>query len=87
MCSVEFNMATVSGMAHIKTVFSLSPGTGKYFIGNASCTSDYSITQHIHILHIFTIDVFYSFLKGKSRGVKSGERGGQGIGSIFLSDD
>jgi hypothetical protein len=50
--------STISGTTHIKTIFSFSPGTGKHFIGNALCHSDDSVTQLIHILHFFTINVF-----------------------------
>jgi len=35
-------------MTHIKTIFSLWTGTDKYFIGNAFCSSDGSVTQLIH---------------------------------------
>jgi hypothetical protein len=52
-------MGTISGTTHITTC-SLSPGTGKNFIGNALCSSDDSVTQLSHILHFFTINtVFY----------------------------
>jgi hypothetical protein len=64
-----------SGTTHIKTIFSFSPGTGMRLIGNAFCSSDDSVTQLIHILHFFTINiVFYNTLKSKS-----GELDGQGM--------
>jgi hypothetical protein len=81
MCSVDFNMGTISGTTHIKTIFSFSPGTGRNLIGNALCNSDDSVTQLIHILHFLTIEcVYYKPQKKISSGVKSGERGDQGIG-------
>jgi len=41
---------TISVTTHIRTIFNASPGIGKYFIGNALCSSDDSVTQLIHIL-------------------------------------
>jgi len=81
MCLVQLNIGITSGTTHIKTIFSLSPGTDKNFIGNALCSSDDSITQLIHILYVFTINsAFYKPHNKKSRGVKSEERGVQGVG-------
>jgi len=43
-------------MTHIKMLFIFSLGIGKYFIGNALRTSDYSVIQLIYILHFFLMD-------------------------------
>jgi hypothetical protein len=40
MCSEDLNMGTISGTAHIKTIFIVTPGSGKHFIGNELCNSD-----------------------------------------------
>jgi hypothetical protein len=58
ICSVDLNMATISGKTHIKTIFSFSQGTGKNFICNALCSSEDSFTQLIHILHFFHIEQY-----------------------------
>jgi hypothetical protein len=50
MCSEDINMGNISGTAHIKTLFSLSPVTGKHLIGNAICSSDDFVTQLIQVL-------------------------------------
>jgi len=79
MCSVDLNMATISGTTHIKTIFNFWPGTDMHLSGNALCSSDDSVTQLIHILHSLKINsIFYNPQKKKSIGVKSGERGGRG---------
>jgi hypothetical protein len=53
-------MGNTIGTTHIKTAFSLLPGTGKHFIGNALCRSDDSVTNFIYILHFFMINnAFY----------------------------
>jgi hypothetical protein len=74
-------MGTISGMTYIKIIFSFLSGTGKHFIGYTLSSSDDSVMQLIHILHFFTINnVFYKLLEEKSRGVKSGEQWGLGMG-------
>jgi hypothetical protein len=51
---------------YIMSIFSFSPDIIKYFIGNAFCRSDDSVTHLIHILHRFTINsVFYKPSEGK----------------------
>jgi anti-anti-sigma regulatory factor len=72
MCSVDVSMGTIIGTIHIKTIFSLSPSTGKRFIGNVLCSSDDSVTQLIHILHFLTIEnIFHKHSEDTSRRVKS----------------
>jgi hypothetical protein len=79
-------MATISGMAHIKTIFSLSPGTGKRFSGNASYSSDDSVTQLIHILQSFTTsNAFYKPAEEKLQRRQIWERCGQRMVTHFLS--
>jgi hypothetical protein len=55
MHSADLNMSTISGMTHIKTTFSFSPGTGKHFIGNQSAflmiLSCSSFTLHCSLFH------------------------------------
>jgi len=53
MCSVEFNMGTISGTTHLKTKFSFSSGNDMHFIDEALCSSDNAVTQLIHILNFF----------------------------------
>jgi len=80
-CSVGLNMVTISDKTHIKTIYSLSSGICKYFIGNALCSSDDSVTHLIHILDFATVNyAFYKPPEEKYRKVKSGERGNQGMG-------
>jgi len=48
MCPVYLNMGTISGMTHIKMIFSFLPGIGKHFIGNSLCSSG-----DCHIAHSY----------------------------------
>jgi hypothetical protein len=81
MGSVDLNVVTICGMTHIKTMFSFSTGTGKYFSGKSLSSSDSSVTQLIHILHFFTINMTYeNSQKKNSTGAKFGELGGQTMG-------
>jgi hypothetical protein len=41
---------------NLKMIFSFSPGTGKYFIGNALFSSDDSVMHLLHILYLLTIN-------------------------------
>jgi hypothetical protein len=45
---------------YIKTVFSFSSAVGKRFVGNALCMSVCSLTQHVRILHFFTLNNVFS---------------------------
>lgn len=65
MCSTDLNIGITSGTTHIKTILSSSPGSGKHFTGNIFCSSDDSVMQFIHILHLFMINVFYKPCKKK----------------------
>jgi hypothetical protein len=52
-------MGTVRGKTHIKMILSFWTGTGKHFIGNVLCSSDDSVTQLIHILHVIAINIVF----------------------------
>jgi len=54
MCSVDLNMDTVSGMTHIKMIFSFSPGVSKHFIGNPLCSSNNPVKQPNLIFSLFS---------------------------------
>jgi len=58
------------------------PGIGKHFIGNTCCSSDDSVMQLIHILHLFTVK---QCLLQTPRQAKSGE-GGQECVPLYLSN-
>jgi len=76
---------TISSTTHIKTIFSLSPGTDQHFIANGLCNSDDSVMQLVHILHFFMINnVFY---KPRRKGaVNCGERGAREWVPLLLSN-
>jgi hypothetical protein len=80
MCSVHLNVVTTSGTTHIKTLFSFSPGTGRHFTGNALCNSADCYANHSHSALLRDKQSHVQTLDEKSRGVKSEERGSQGMG-------
>jgi len=53
LCLVYLSMGTVSGMTHIKTIFSFLSDIGKHFIDNMVCNSDDSMMQLTCILPFF----------------------------------
>jgi len=54
------HVLTIICTTYIKTIFSISPGTDKHFIGNELCSSDDYVTQLIRILRLLTTNnVFY----------------------------
>jgi hypothetical protein len=59
MCPADLNVDTIGGTIHIKMTFSVFPGTGKHFVGNAVCSSNNSPPQLIHILQFFTISIVF----------------------------
>jgi len=60
MCWLDLNIDIIMGTTHIKTIFIFSPGTGKHFFGNVSCSSEGSVTKLICILHLVrTIYITY----------------------------
>jgi hypothetical protein len=67
-------MSTNSGTTHIKTIFSLLPGIGKYFIGNAHCSSDEFVMQLIHMFQFFTINIHKKFRESSLENKRTGER-------------
>jgi hypothetical protein len=71
-------MGTISGTAHIKSIFSLWTGVGKHFIVNALCSSGDSVTQLIHILTFFTINNFLYTSQEKNPEQSNLEKGGGG---------
>jgi hypothetical protein len=59
-------MGTISGMTHIKMIFSFWTGIGRNFIGNGLCSCDDSVVQLICILCFFTIRSVFSTSPEKS---------------------
>jgi hypothetical protein len=69
---------TIIGTSHIKTIVSFLTGIGKRFFVKALCSSDVSVTQLIHILCFFTINViFYKPREEKIERREIWKRGGR----------
>jgi hypothetical protein len=81
-CTVDLIVGTMSGITHIKTIFSFLPGTGKHVTGNTLCSSNDCHATHSY-LALFHDNAFYKILEEKSKEVKSGGKGRPENGSPY----
>jgi hypothetical protein len=75
---------TISGTTHVKIIFNFSPATCRHFTGNGLCSSDNCHVTRSHFVLFHDKQCLINHPKKKSRGVKSGERGGGGVQGMGL---